>query len=331
MKKTTHLFFVFLSCLAGSTAPSFAVDETAANLVAFGQINLTEMNDRLNKKYPNTKEDFWNVSGIAYHNFSNTFKTDAIIGLGGYRDKGAVYNNERQLVEDAGAGFAYFHNLKGQWKLIQVELVDGKKYEGFEGADLTGQGRDQLVVYSSSGTTQIANVYELQGDNTFKKKASIAGYGLGPRVAKDSGAPLMVDFQRALINNCEVCRVYYGRPYRWDGKKFVEGSDAFLDRVQSYDPVRSDDTESSKDLEFFENYLQAHPKDFCGLANCFDLSKRLGLREKTLEYQERLAKLGDDSVDCRYCDEWLMGKNRLFQQQYLDEILGKEKRNSSLR
>jgi hypothetical protein len=40
-----------------------------------------------------------------------------------------------------------------------VELVRGKKYDGFEGADLIGLGKDQLVVYSSTDNEKFATVF----------------------------------------------------------------------------------------------------------------------------------------------------------------------------
>jgi hypothetical protein len=229
-------------------------------------------------------------------------------------------------VEDAGAGFAFFHLEKDEWKLRQVELVEGKRYEGFEGADLVGSGRDQLVVYSSIGEKQIANVYAIRKDNTFGKVATVAGYGLGPRVALESGKPLIVDFQPALISNQEDWAIYYGRPYPWDGRKFVEQGDDFLDHVHAYDPSHSTDAEASQSLAFFEGYLTTHPKDFCAMANCFELSNRLGLREKAGNYRKKLAGLGDDSLECKYCDEWMRERNKANAKEYLDQVLGRKSR-----
>ena len=157
------------------------MDETASDLVAFGEINLTQMTDTLNQKYPATRKAFWNVSGIAYHDFTGESKTDVLIGLSGYQDKGLVYNGEKQLVEDTGSGFAYFHKVQEKWKLIQVELVEGKHYVGFEGAGLMGGDQDQLVVYSAAGVTQIANIYNLQADGQFHAVTRIASTGMGAR------------------------------------------------------------------------------------------------------------------------------------------------------
>src|ERR1035441_5370549 len=220
MKKTGLLIpaLAVLGLLA--PRPAGAVDDTAANLVAEGKISLSQLTDTLNRKYPRGRETFWNVSGIAYHDFSRISQSDVIVGLSGYRDKGLVYNNDKQLVEDAGAGFAYFHLEKDDWKLRQVELVEGKKYEGFEGAGLMGSGNDQLVVYTSDGPEQIAAIYGIGKNGNFGKIAVITGDGLGPRVAQESGKPLMVDFQPALINNREDRGIFFGRPYSWDGAEF---------------------------------------------------------------------------------------------------------------
>ena len=244
MKVKILLAFGFLFSLFFPALPSLAVDDTAANLVAEGDINLTQMIDALNHRYPKDKELFWNVSGIAYHDFTGTNQSDVIIGLSGYKDKGLVYNNEKQLVEDAGAAFAYFHKVGDGWKLEQVEEVVGAKYEGFEGADLIASGKDQLVVYTSTGTAQMATVYEIEHDGIFKTISTITGYGMGPRVSQEEGKTQIVDFQKALINPCDDCHVYYGRPYLWDGHKFVEQPDDFLDHVQSYDPAHTSNTEA---------------------------------------------------------------------------------------
>jgi hypothetical protein len=313
-------------------APGFAraVDETASNLVAFGAINLTEMTDTLNQKYPATRKAFWNVSGIAYHDFTGGVKDDVMIGLSGYQDKGLVYNGEKQLVEDTGSGFAYYHKVKGMWKLVQVELVEGKHYVGFEGADLTGEGKDQLVVYSSDGVTQIANIYTLGGEGLFHKVTRIASNGMGPRVSIQNGKPMMVDYQAALINTCEDCAVYYGRPYQWDGKKFTEGKDEYLDQVESYDPIHATDSQCAKALAYFENYLKAHPDDFGAMANCYDLSLRLGLKKEADGFKKQLEDWGDQKAACPYCDEWLQNRNKVYQQQYLDRLEGKPKVSEKL-
>ncbi len=324
MKVKAGFYPILAALLALWPRPSDAVDDSAANLVAEGGINLTQMTDALNRKYPKEKEAFWNVSGIAYHDFSGAPQSDVIVGLSGYRDKGMVYNNEKQLVEDAGAGFAYFHLEKDEWKLRQVELVEGKRYEGFEGANLMGSGGDQLVIYTSDGKKQIAAVYGIGKNRNFAKIAVITGYGLGPRVASESGKPLMVDFQPALINNQDDWAIYFGRAYPWDGKKFVKQNDDFLDHVQAFDPFHSTPDETTQELAFFEGYLSTHPDDFCTLANCYELSSRMGLKEKADGYRKKLAH-GDSSIDCKYCDEWLMDKNKAGQEVYLDEILGKKK------
>ena len=309
--------------------PAFAVDETAANLVAEGKINLSQMIDTLNGKYPKDREFFWNVSGIAYHDFSGSSQADVLIGLSGYRDSGKKYNNDKQLVEDAGAGFAYFRLEGDQWKLKQVELVEGKRYEGFEGADLMGTGREQLVVYTSIGEKQLANVYAIQKNGTFGRVTSITGYGLGPRVALESGKPLIVDFQPALVNSGSEWVIYNGRPFPWDGRKFVEQKDEFLDHVQAYDPFHSTVTETTRALTFFEGYLSTHPKDFCATANCYELSNRLALKDKTDQYKKALAGLGDNSLECRYCDEWMREKNKSNAMEYLNQVLGKKSQKKS--
>lgn len=326
--KTPYLILSTLY-LAFWAKPVLAVDETAANLVAEGKINLSLMIDTLNQKYPKDRESFWNVSGIAYHDFTGASQTDVIIGLSGYRDSGKKYNNDKQLVEDAGAGFAYFR-LKGDgWKLMQVELVEGKKYEGFEGADLMGKGQDQLVVYSSVGEIQIATVYGMGKDGTFGKVATVTGFGMGPRVALEGGKPLIVDFQPALVNNGSEWVIYNGRPYPWDGRKFVEQKDEFLDHVQAYNPFHSTNTETTQELSFFEGYLSNHPKDFCATANCYELSNKLGLKKKVESYRKNLASLGDDSLECKYCDEWMREKNKANAKEYLDQVLGKKSRQKS--
>jgi hypothetical protein len=288
--------------LALSPRLSFAVDEGASNLVAFGEINLTQMTDTLNQKYPATRKGFWNVSGIAYHDFTGGEKTDVLIGLSGYQDKGLVYNGEKQLVEDTGAGFAYYHKVKDSWKLSQVEVVEGKHYIGFEGADLTGEGKDQLVVYASTGVTQIANIYTLGEDGQFHPVTRIASAGMGPRVSNQEGKALMVDYERALINPCDDCGVFYGRPYQWDGKKFVAGKDEYLDQVEGYDPSHATDSQAAKALAFFENYSNAHPDDFSALANCYDLSQRLETQKEAALYRSKLKDMRDRTSACPYCD-----------------------------
>jgi hypothetical protein len=315
-----------LSLLFLPAVPSFAVDNTASNLVAEGRISLSAITDTLKKKYPKDKEVFWNVSGNAFHDFSAVTQTDIIVGMSGYLDRGVVYNNNKQLVDDAGSAFAYFHLEGDDWKMKQVEEAEGKKYEGFEGADLTGAGKDQLVLYTSTDTLQMASVYAIDKNGTFKKIATIKGTGLGPRVEQEDGKTLIVDFQRALVNRCGDCEVYHGRAYQWDGKNFVEQPDDFLDHVQAYDPFHSTDAETAQTLAFFEGYLAANPDDFSAAANCYDLSDRLGLKDKMAQYRKQLIKIGTDSVKCKYCDEWLLGKNRAYKEQYLEQVLGQKKK-----
>ena len=253
-----------------------------------------------------------------------------MIGLSGYQDKGLVYNGEKQLVEDTGAGFAYFHKTGDAWKLLQVQLVEGKHYVGFEGADLTGEGKDQLVLYSSEGATQIASILSLGPDGVFHPLTRIASNGMGPRVSTQDGKPLMVDYERALINPCEDCAIYYGRPYLWDGKKFTEGQEEYLDQVRNYDPVHTPDAQCAKVLAYFENYLKAHTDSFGAMANCYDLSLRLGLQKEAEEFKQQLENWGDQSSVCPYCDEWLEGRNKVYQDNYLDQMEGKPKVSEKL-
>ncbi len=303
--------------------PAFATDETACMLIAMGQIRLGDINDRIAKKYPSQKGTYWNIAGTAYHEFSKTPETDVIIGVSGYRDVGVVYNSERQMVEDAGSGFAYFHKVQGDWKLIQVELGGGKKYEGYEGADLTVAGRDQLVVYSSSGTTQIADIYAFKDSpeaGSFKKLASFQGFGEGPRVTKESGKPILVDYQRAMIKSGDEFQIYYGRPIRWTGKEFTRDKDGFLDLVQTYDSVHPLHAQSPKDLAYFEDYYSSHPGDFCALSDCYSLSRRLGLADKMAQYRRELQRVKDKPVTCGHCDPWINGRNQVAQQLFLEWV-----------
>ena len=105
--------------------------------MARGRLHLSEITDAINRKYHGQKENYWDIASIAYHDFTGVPEVDVVVGLEGYHDKGGNYNNGKQVVEDAGAGFAYFHKEKDDWKLKQVELVEGEKYDGFEGADLS--------------------------------------------------------------------------------------------------------------------------------------------------------------------------------------------------
>jgi hypothetical protein len=315
MKLLFLLGWVLLTIL-----PAYAVDETASMLIAMGEVRLGDINERIVKEYPDKRAIYWNIVGSAYHDFSKTPRTDVIIGVAGYLDVGVVYNSERQMVEDAGSGFAYFHKGPDGWNLVQVGLAGGKKYLGYQGADLTGQGADQLVVYSSSGTTQIADIYRFDSDGKFKKMATVHGFGEGLSIADDSGKLLLVANQKAMIKNGDEFQIYYGRPYQWNGKEFSLNPDPFLDMVQSYDPVHSLDEESPKDLEFLEGYLASHPDDFCALADCFDLSRRMGLKDKTTQYRKELMKMKDKPISRHYADKWLDGKNQVAKQIYLDWV-----------
>ncbi len=314
---------LFLMCLF--VVPVFAVDDTACGLIAMGQIGLSGINQRIMKEHPDKKGVYWNIVGTAYHDFSKVPKSDVIIGLSGYRDVGVIYNGGRQMVEDAGAGFAYFHKAKDDWKLIQVELTDGKKYKGFEGADLISQGIDQLVIYSSAGATQIADVYVFNAEGKFTNVAALRGFGEGPLVTREHGQALMVDFQRAMVKTGDEFQIYYGRPYRWTGSEFLEDKDEFLNLIQAYDPLHPLNDHSLKDLIFCENYLTYHPKDFCVLADCYDLSRRLGLKDKVDKYRGQLLDMKDQPVDCHFCDDWLAGKNKAAQQLYLELLSSKRK------
>jgi hypothetical protein len=160
----------------------------------------------------------------------------------------------------------------------------------------------------------------LDGDGRFKNIASIRGFGEGPRVAAESGKPLLVEYQRAMIKIGDEFQIYYGRPYRWNGREFLMDKNEFLDRVQTYDPVHSIRPGSPKDLEFFENYYANHPEDFCALAVCFDLSRRLGLADKTAQYRKRLMRMKGKPVVCVHCDPWIDRKNQVAQQLYLEWV-----------
>jgi hypothetical protein len=322
MKQTFVLLLILLPVL-----PGLAVDETASMLIAMGQIRLGDINDRITREHPDKKGVYWNIAGSAYHDFSKKNRTDVIIGISGYLDVGVIYNAGRQMVEDAGSGFAYFHKAKDQWKLVQVELSDGKKYEGYEGRDLTDAGTDQLVVYSSSGTTQIADVYRFDGGDKaiFKKIAAVHGFGEGLSIVEEDGEPLLVAYERAMIKNGDEFQIYYGRPYRWEGQNFVEDPDEFLDLVQFYDPVHSLREGSAKDLAFLENYAASHPDDFCALADCFDLSRRLGLQEKAILYRKKMMVWKGKPLVTPYSEKWIDEKNQIAQQLYLEWVVAQSK------
>lgn len=307
----------------------FAVDESAADLVARGRLHLSDITDAINKKYRGESEKFWDISSIAYHDFTGVPDVDVIVGLEGYQDNGKIYNEGKQVVEDAGAGFAYFHKDKDEWKLQQVELVKGVKYDGFEGADLIGLGKDQLVVYSSKGHEKFATVFMMPMDHVLKQVAIISGKDFGPRVAKIGGQTLLVDFRRALIKDCEDCQIFFGEAYDWKDHRFNPKHDPFLQAVDRYSANGLDNATKQKGLAWFEDYLSSHPKSFCALANCYELSRQLNIADKEADYKKRILALGDDGqLDLRYCDSWLSDRNRALQDQYLEELSGKRNSDS---
>ncbi|HTA76930.1 MAG TPA: hypothetical protein VK791_07225 [bacterium] len=320
---------VVLSALTLSvfcSIPAYAVDESAADLVARGRLRLADITDAINKKYQGQKENYWDIANIAYHDFTGVPEVDVVVGLAGYHDKGSIYNDGKQVVEDAGAGFGYFHKEKDNWKLKQVELVRGKKYDGFEGADLIGLAKDQLVVYSSSDKEKIATVYMVPLNHVLKQIAVIVGKDFGPRVAQNGNKALMVDFRRALVKTCDGCQIYYGHAYRWQDHQFTPEDDDFLEAVEKYSDEKLSNADVQKGLTWFEDYLSNHPKDFCALANCYDLSVKLNLSDKAEDYKTKLTKLGMAAdLNLKYCDQWLSDKNKAFQQQYLDVLEGKVK------
>lgn len=326
MRYKLAVVFLVLTLASISSIPVYAVDESAADLVARGRLHLSDITDAINKKYRGQKENYWDIASIAYHDFTGVPQVDVVVGLEGYHDKGGVYNDGKQVVEDAGAGFAYFHKEKDEWKLKQVELVKGKKYDGFEGADLIGLAKDQLVVYSSTDNEKIATVFMVPLNHVLKQVAVMEGKDFGPRVAQDGNQYLMVDFRRALVNNCDDCQIFFGHAYRWKDHQFTPEENNFLDAVDQYSKADLDNDTLQKGLAWFENYLTSHPDDFCALANCYDLSLKLNLSEKTADYKTKLTKLGTDSqLNLKYCDQWLSDKNRAVQQQYLDDLTGKAK------
>ncbi len=309
-----------------SSIPVYAVDESAADLVARGRLHLSDITDAINKKYHGQKENYWDIASIAYHDFTGVPEVDVVVGLEGYHDKGGVYNDGKQVVEDAGAGFGYFHREKDEWKLKQVELVKGKKYDGFEGADLIGLAKDQLVVYSSTDNQKFATVYMVPLDHVLKQVAVMEGKDFGPRVAQSDNKALMVDFRRALVSNCDDCQIFFGHAYHWQDHHFLPEANDFLDAVDQYAKADLDSDTLQKGLSWFENYLAVHPKDFCALANCYELSQKLNLTDKAAAYKTKLLKLGTDAeLNLKYCDQWLSDRNRTFQQEYLDDLVGKTK------
>jgi hypothetical protein len=324
-----NLFFFIITCaffLIGFAPFAFAVDESASDLVARGRLHLSDITDAINKKYRGQKENYWDIASIAYHDFTGVPQVDVVVGLEGYHDKGSVYNDGKQVVEDAGAGFAYFHKEKDEWKLKQVELVKGKKYDGFEGADLIGLAKDQLVVYSSTGNEKIATVFMVPTDHVLKQIAVMEGKDFGPRVAQDQNKYLMVDFRRALVKDEGDYQIYYGHAYFWKAHKFTAEENNFLDQVDQYAKADLDEAARQKGLSWFENYLNDHPKDFCALANCYELSQQLNLMDKAADYKSKLLKLGMKAeLNLKYCDQWLSDRNHTFQQQYLEDLAGKLK------
>jgi len=308
------------------SVPVFAVDESAADLVAHGRLRLASITDEINRKYSGERETYWDIASIAYHDFTGVPEVDVVVGLEGYRDKGEINTAGKQNVEDAGAGFGYFHKEKDDWKLKQVELVRGKKYEGFEGADLIGLGKDQLVIYSSDGDEKIATVFMETMTYDLRKVAEISGKDYGPRVAQDNGKALMVDFRRALVKDLGDSQIYNGQAYLWENHKFTGEDDGFLEAVEKYSAPGLSPADQQAGLAWFENYLSAHPKDFCALANCYDLSQNLNSTDKAAEYKKKLISLGMDAdLNLKYCDQWMTGKNQAFQQQYLDQLEGQTK------
>jgi len=306
--------------------PVYAVDESAADLVARGRLHLSDITDAINKKYHGQKENYWDIASIAYHDFTGVPEVDVVVGLEGYHDKGGNYNDGKQVVEDSGAGFAYFHKDKDEWKLKQVELVQGKKYDGFEGADLIGLAKDQLVVYSSTDNEKIATVFMVPLNHVLKQIAVMEGKDFGPRVAQNENKFLMVNFRRALISNCDNCQIYYGCAYHWKDHQFVPEADDFLEAVEKYSNVNLNDADRQRGLTWFENYLTVHPNDFCALANGYELSQKLNLADKAADYKTKLSRLGIKSeLNLKYCDQWLSDKNRAFQQQYLEDLDSKKK------
>jgi hypothetical protein len=314
-----------VSVLSSWTLPVYAVDESAADLVARGRLRLADITEAINKKYQGQKENYWDIANIAYHDFTGVPEVDVVVGLAGFHDKGNIYNDGKQVVDDAGAGFGYFHKEKDNWKLQQVELVRGKKYDGFEGADLIGLGKDQLVVYSSTENKEkIATVFMVPRNHVLKQIAEIVGKDFGPRVAQDGNKFLMVDFRKALVKDGPGFQIYYGHAYRWKDHQFTPEDNDFLEAVEKYSDPKLANADKQKGLTWFEDYLTAHPKDFCALADCYDLSLALNLDDKAAGYKKKLVKLGMKAeLNTKYCDQWLSDKNLAFQKLYLDVLEGK--------
>jgi hypothetical protein len=324
MPSQRAVLWLSLSFLILQPISAYAIDESAADLVARGRLHLSDITDGINRKYKGEREKFWDISSIAYHDFTGVPGVDVVVGLEGYQDKGAKYNDGKQVVEDAGAAFAYFHREKDEWKLKQVELLKGLKYDGFEGADLMGLGKDQLVVYSSSGNDKIATVFMVPMDHVLKQVALVDGKDFGPRVTQLDKQVVLVDFRRALVKDCDNCQIFYGAPFIWKDHHFEVQSNDFIDAAAKYSQPDLSAEEKQEGLAWFENFLSAHPKDFCALANCYDLSQALGLTDKIESYKKQLIHLGMDAeLNLQYCDPWLADKNRTFQEQYLEELQGK--------
>jgi len=309
MRLKLAVMLLAVSVLSSFAIPLYAVDESAADLVARGRLRLADLTDAINKKYPGQKENYWDIANIAYHDFTGVPEVDVVVGVAGYHDKGNIYNDGKQVVEDAGAGFGYFHKEKDNWVLKQVELVRGKKYDGFEGADLIGLEKDQLVIYSSTDKEKIATVFMVPLNHVLKPIAEIVGKDFGPRVAQDGKKYLMVDFRRALVKDVDGAQIYYGHAYRWKDHKFTPEDNDFLEAVEKYSDAKLIDADKQKGLAWFEDYLTAHPKDFCALANCYDLSLALNLDDKAADYKKKLIQLGMKAeLNTKYCDQWLSDK-----------------------
>jgi hypothetical protein len=100
--------------------------------------------------------------------------------------------------------------------------------------------------------------------------------------------------------------------------------DEFLDLVQSYDPVHSLREGSAKDIIFFEDYAASHPKDFCALADCFSLSRRLGLKDKMAQYRQKLMEWKGKPLVTPYSEPWIDGKNQVAQQFFLEWVAAQD-------
>ena len=163
-------------------------------------------------------------------------------------------------------------------------------------------------------------------NHVLKQIAVMEGKDFGPRIALSEKKYLMVDFRRALIKDCDNCQIYYGHAYRWKDHKFTPEDNDFLEAVSKYSDVKLNNADVQKGLTWFEDYLTAHPKDFCALANCYELSQRLNQTDKAADYKKKLTKLGMNAeLNLKYCDQWLSDKNQAFQKLYLDTLEGKQR------